>query len=120
MNMEFSETDLIEFFGVTPVEENSEEKEFFGSSAFEVVQGPLILRVSFSTHAPMVIADLSNSTEGEPIVHAEVREAVAVRIESSPRRLAVLAALPGSQGSDPTLKDRMTISIDPLIIEISE
>lgn len=119
--MEFNETVLIDFFGAAPVEEDSEEKEFFGSSVFQEIQGPLTLNVSFSsTHAPMVIAHLSHSTEDEPIVCAEVREAVAVRIESSPLRLAVLTALQGSQGSDPALEERMAISLDPLKLVISE
>jgi hypothetical protein len=118
--MEFNETDLIEFFGVVPIKEEPEEKQFFGSSAFQVTQGPWTLSVSFSaTHAPMVIADLSHSAEPEPIVHAELRDATAIRVESSPARLVVLAASHGSRGSDPTLEERMAIYTDPLKIVLA-
>lgn len=96
--MEFDETALIEFFGVEPVPQDPEEREFFGSSEFEVIQGPFVFRISFSaTHSPKVIADIRHSSGGGPVIHLVVNDAAAVRIHAGPQRLVVLAARLGAQ-----------------------
>lgn len=118
--MEFDETELIDFFGVTPLAQDPEESDFFGSSGFEVVRGELVLRISFSpTHSPNVIADIFHSSGAAPAVHAVVNDAAAVRIHSKPQRLVVLAARPGGQSSDSQLEARMTVSLDPLTVAVS-
>jgi hypothetical protein len=117
--MEYDETELIDFFGVMPAETDPEEKEFFGSCAFEVRRGNLILWISFSaTHPPNVIAELRNSAGEAPVVRIDMREATAVRVEGTPRRLVVLAAAQGGPGSDLRLEERITISLDPLSLAI--
>lgn len=118
--MEFDETEVTDFFGVTPLAQDPEECEFFGSCAFEVVRGQLVLRISFSpTHSPKVIADIFHSSGGVRAVHAVVSDAAAVRIHSKPQRLVVLAARPGGQSSDPQLEERLTVSLDPLSVAVS-
>jgi hypothetical protein len=120
LNMEFDETEVTDFFGVTPLAQDPEECEFFGSCAFEVVRGQLVLRISFSpTHSPKVIADIFHSSGGVRAVHAVVSDAAAVRIHSKPQRLVVLAARPGGQSSDPQLEERLTVSLDPLSVAVS-
>jgi hypothetical protein len=117
--MEYDETELIDFFGVMPEEGDPEEREFFGSCAFEVRRGNLILRISFSaTHPPKVIAELLNSAGDAPVVRVDMREAAAVRVEHASRRLVVLAAAQGAWGSDPRPEERMVISLDPLSLTI--
>jgi hypothetical protein len=117
--MEYDETALIDFFGVMPEETDPEEKEFFGSCAFEVRRGNLILRISFSaTHPPKVIAQLLNSAAGAPVVRVDVREAAAVRVEGASQKLVVLAAAQGVRGGAPRLEERMAISLDPLSLVI--
>ncbi len=119
--MEYDETELIDFFGVVPQEHDPEEKEFFGSCAFEVRRGNLTLRISFSsTHPPKVIAGLLDSAEDTLIVRVKVREAAVVRVEHAPRRLSVLAALEGTCGNDPPLEERLAITLDPLSLVVSD
>ena len=118
--MEFDETEMIDFFGVTALAQDPEESEFFGSSEFEVARGQLVLRISFSpTHSPNVIADIFHSSGTAPAVHAVVNDAAAVRIHPKPRRLVVFAARPGGQSSDPQMEERMTVSLDPLTVAVS-
>ena len=118
--MEFDRTALTEFFGVLPAGQDPEEEEFFSSCAFEVAQGPLTLRVSFSsTHSPKVIADLLQSCDGKPVMHASVRDAVSARIEDNPRRLVVLAEARGAAASGPQLEERLTVLLDPLQVKVS-
>jgi hypothetical protein len=75
----------------------------------------LTLRTSFAPlHAPVVITDLLPADGGEPVFHVELREAVAVRIENHPHRLAVLTRPEGEIGNDPRLKERLAVFLDPL------
>ena len=117
--MTFDETDLIGFFEILPLESDPEAKEFFSSSDFEVVRGQLTLRVSFSpTHAPKVIVDLLHSDGGHPILHVEMQDAWAVRVDAKPRRLAVLAKAEGARGADPLLEERVAVFLDPLKVVV--
>jgi len=118
--MQYDETELIGFFGVMPEKADPEEREFFGSCAFEVLRGDLILRVSFSsTHFPKVIAELLPSAGGMPIMYVEVGEAVVARVESSPQRLVVLAASEKGGDKDSQLDEKVTVSLDPLSVTVS-
>ncbi len=115
--MKFDETDLMKFFGIAPVKENPEEKEFFGSSHFVLVEGELTLNISFSTHAPMVMADLYRSKDEEdPCLCVEIQTAETVRIDEDLHRLTVLDKSEREEGSDPELKEVMSISLNPLKI----
>ncbi len=118
--MKFNETELIEFFGVPPLEENPEEKEFFGSSAFEVVRGQVTLRISFSTHSPKVIADLLLLDGDSPIMNVSLYDASKVRVDTTPRRLVVLGRAEGEKGSDPQLVEKLSIHLDPLKVDVTE
>ena len=119
--MEYDETALIDFFGVEPVPQDTEESEFFGSSEFEVNRGQLVFRISFSpTHSPKVIVDILHSSGGGPVIHVVVNDAAAVRIHAGPQRLVVLAAKPGAQSRDPQLEERMTVSLNPLKVVVSD
>jgi hypothetical protein len=114
--MEFNETDLIEFFGGAPLSADSEGKEFFGSSHFEVVRGEWTLSISFSPQTPMVMADLYHPSQEDPIVCVELQNVCAVRINRHSRTLVVLSRTEDSNGSESTLKERMSIRIDPVKI----
>jgi hypothetical protein len=119
--MTYDETEMVGFFGVMPVPQDTEEKEFFGSAGFEVIRGPLVLRISFShTHSPKVMADISHSGGGAPIVAINVNDAAAVRIDPKAQRLVVLAARPGERSRDPQFEERMTVSLNPLKVVVSD
>ncbi len=119
--MRFDETELIEFFGTLPIEQRPEEKEFFGSSQFEVVRGRFVLSISFSsTHAPKVIIDLSHSDAADPVLHVDIQEALAIRIDHKARRLVVLGKPINAHGSAPDSEERLTISLDPLKVILSD
>lgn len=119
--MTYDETEMVGFFGVMPVPQDTEEKEFFGSAGFEVIQGPLVLRICFShTHSPKVVADILHSSGGGPVIHVVVNDAAAVRIHAGSQRLVVLAARPGAQSRDPQLEERMTVSLNPLKVVVSD
>jgi hypothetical protein len=119
--MRFDETELTEFFGVLPVEQDPEEKEFFGSSEFEVVRGKFTLSISVSpTHSPKVIIDLLSLDAPDPVLHVEIREAVAVRVDQKERRLVVLARPENARGGDPDLAERLRISLDPLKVTVCD
>ncbi len=118
--MKFDETELIELFRVLPLEQDNEEKEFFSSSAFEVVEGTFTLSLSFSaTHAPMVIVDLSESNAG-PILHVDIQDAMAVRVDRILGRLTVLVKSTDAHGSDPDLAERLSITLNPLKVTVSD
>ena len=48
--MNFDETELIEFFGVLPSEQEPEKQEFFGATIFDIYQDNHHLSVSFSIY----------------------------------------------------------------------
>jgi len=118
--MRFDETELIEFFGVLPVEQDTEEKEFFGSSEFEVVRGKFILRISFSSaHPPKVIVDLLHADTADPVLHVDIQDALAVRVDANAGGLVVLAKSEKAQASDPDSEERLRICLDPLKVIVS-
>lgn len=48
--MKFDETELIEFFGVLPSQQNPDEKEFFGTTIFDYTQANIRVSLSFSIY----------------------------------------------------------------------
>ena len=119
--MKIDETELIEFFGAAPVAEDPEEKEFFGSSRFEVTERDLKLSVSFgSYHGDMTIT-ISSTGHDEPVLQAMLSEISEVRIQGrEPRILEVVGKVRGATGNDPQLERRVAISLAPLKVTIED
>ena len=118
--MEVDETQLIEFFGVLPVHEDPEEKEFFGSSMFEITQHGLKLSVSFSSHYKDMSLHLLFEGSQESFVEATVKCLSGIRIQSDPKILSVIGKTRGASGNDPDSVTRVMISLDPLRVVISD
>ncbi|MFA5203752.1 MAG: hypothetical protein WC708_05035 [Lentisphaeria bacterium] len=106
------------FFGVPPEKQDAGEKEFFGSSQFEVIRERIVLRLSFSTHRPKVILDLSTSGANEPFMHVLLHDAVSVRVDQVGKRLVVLVKSEKAKGSDPDLEEKMSVCLDPMNVVI--
>ena len=118
--MEVDETQLIEFFGVLPVHEDPEEKEFFGSSMFEITQHDLKLSVSFSSYYEDIILHLRFEGSQESVVEATVKHLSGIRIQNDPKILSVVGKTRGASGSDPDSVTRVMITLDPLRVVISD
>ena len=118
--MEVDETQLIEFFGVLPVSEDPEEKEFFGSTMFKITQHDLKLSVSFSSYYEDMILHLLFKGSQEPFLEATVKCLSGIRIQNDPKILSVVGKTRCASGSDPDSVTRVTITLDPLRVVISD
>ncbi|MHC4546099.1 MAG: hypothetical protein ACYTDW_19320 [Planctomycetota bacterium] len=118
--MEVDETQLIEFFGVLPVHEDPEEKEFFGSSMFEITQRDLKLSVSFSSHYEDMSLRLLFEGSQESFMEATIKCLSGIRVQSDPKVLSVVGKTRGASGSDPDSVVRVMITLDPLRVVISD
>jgi hypothetical protein len=117
--MKIDETVLTEFFGVVPREEEPEEKEFFGSSMFEISHGDFDLSVSFSSsHNDMILLLMSKKTQ-EEILHVNIKGIMELRVRSNPKRLLIMTKAESATGSDPDLTEKVTIALNPLKISIN-
>ena len=79
--MKYDEIELIEFFGVLPTEQNSEEKEFFGTTIFDLAQYNHHLSISFSTYYNDFQLDLRANDLQVPLLELRLEgvEEIAVR-----------------------------------------
>ncbi len=118
--MKISGTELIEFFGVAPIAEDPEEKEFFGSSLFEVTDRDLKLSVSFGSHHDDVSLSILSAGQDEPVLRAKIEEISEVRVSGNPSVLEVVGQARGSRGSDPEIKQRLTIALTPLRVTVED
>jgi hypothetical protein len=118
--MRIDETELTEFFGVLPKHEEPEEKEFFGSSTFEVSRADLDLSVSFSSHHNDMILLLVSRKTHEEILHVNIHGIMELRIRDNPKRLLVMTKVRGAGGSDPDLAEKVTITVDPIRVVIND
>ena len=112
--MKIDETELIEFFGVIPEKVDPEEKEFFGSTTFEVKRGDLALSVSFSSCDQSISLYLSSTKSGQKILHAKVGRILELRV----RGKWLLIMIQNEDGRGPELKEVAAISLEPLKISI--
>src|SRR5262249_28727017 len=74
------ETDLIEFFGILPSEQPPEEKEFFGSTAFDFQQDGYHLLISFSIYHEDFYLDLKAANIAEPLLALRLEEVDEIRV----------------------------------------
>ena len=118
--MKIDETQLVEFFGVLPVTEDREEKEFFGSYTFEITDCELRLPVSFSSHhSGMNVLLYSGDGEG-PVLRARLRELSEVKIQCERRLREVVGKTRDLQGNDPQVVRRALIYLNPLKVDIED
>jgi hypothetical protein len=118
--MKIDEIQLAEFFSVPPKKEEPEEKEFFGSSMFEVSHGDFDLSVSFSSnHDDMILLLMSKKTQ-EEILHVNVKGIMELRVRDNPKRLLVMTKAESATGSDPDLTEKVTITLNPLKVAIND
>jgi hypothetical protein len=66
--LEIDETELIDFFGVLPTEQDPEEKELFGTTIFDIHQDGLHLSVSFSAYCDDFSLDLKTEEAENPFL----------------------------------------------------
>jgi len=118
--MKVDEAELIEFFGVVPVPEDPEEKEFFGSSLFEVTDRDLKLSVSFSSHHEDLSLFILSAGQGEPILRAKLDQISEIRVSGNPSVLEVVGRARGATGGDPQIKQRLCIALDPMRVTIED
>ena len=78
--LEIDETELIEFFGVLPSEQNPEEKEFFGTTIFDVHQDGLHLSISFSLYDDTCYLDLKTEQVEKPLLELRLKQVWEVRV----------------------------------------
>ena len=120
MTMKIDETQLTEFFSVLPKKEKPEEKEFFGSSIFEVSHGDFDLSISFSSnHNDMILLLMSKKTQAE-ILHVNIKGIMELRIRDNPKRLLVMTKAESTTGSDPDLTEKVAITLNPLKVAIND
>jgi hypothetical protein len=118
--MDIDETQLTQFFGVPPLAEPPEEKEFFGSSTYEMVRDGMKLVVSFSSHHEDMLLRVLPETGGDPIIEVAITAISEVRIDSARRRLSVVGIARGEAGADPQVEERVTITLDPLRVTVRD
>ena len=78
--MTIDETEMIEFFGVLPTQQDPQEQEFFGSTAFEVSQNDHHLSVSFSSHFRDFCLSLRANNFQEPVLEFWLEEVEEIRV----------------------------------------
>jgi hypothetical protein len=78
--LEIDETELIEFFGVLPTEQDPEEQEFFGSTIFHLQQDGLDLRISFSAYFEDCYLDLKTENAEEPFLEVQLKQVREVKL----------------------------------------
>ena len=78
--MKYDETELVEFFGVLPSEQDSEEKEFFGTTIFDYHQNRYHLSVSYSIYWNDFSLYLKDIELEEPIVALQFERVEEIRI----------------------------------------
>lgn len=114
--MDIDETELIQFFGVLPVEEDAEEKEFFGSSTFRVREGTKTWTVHFGAHHGDVGVVLEMEGHGAPVLRATLTDITAVRVDEDAEILRIMGQARGATGTDPEVTERATITLAPLTV----
>ncbi len=97
-----------------------EEKEFFGSCAFEVSYGDLDLSVSFSSYHNNMILLLMTKKKREEILHIKIYKIMELRIRDNPKRLLVMTTAKSADGSDPALIEKVAITVDPFKVAIND
>jgi hypothetical protein len=78
--MKYDETELIEFFGILPSEQDLEEKEFFGTTIFDYRQNNYHLSISFSIYRNDFYLDLKDSALEEPILQLRFERVEEIRV----------------------------------------
>ena len=117
--MNINETELIEFFGVLPEPLPREEKDFFGSSTFAIMKDNLRLVISFSTHHPQIMLELSDINRSVIITTIRLESVSEIRISRDLARLAVFCHAKNDTGSDLLQAERLSICLTPLNITVS-
>jgi hypothetical protein len=95
--MKYDETELIEFFGVLPSEQNPDEMEFFGTTIFDYHQNQFHLCVSFSTYSNDFYLDLKDAEHSKPIIELSIERVEEIRVRrDKPRSAPVLLVKAGN------------------------
>lgn len=97
--LKIDETELIEFFGVLPTEQDPNEQEFFGSTIFDLHQDGLHLTISFSAYFEDCYLDLKTEHAEQPFLEIrfkQVREVKVLRDKPDSTPMLELVALSDS------------------------
>lgn len=78
--MKFDETELIEFFGVLPSEQDTEEKEFFGTTIFDYFQESIHLSMSYSIYRNDFYLFLKTKGLEKPLLEIGLQNIVEIKV----------------------------------------
>ncbi len=79
--LKIDETELIEFFETLPLEQDPGEKEFFGTTIFEIQQDGLHLTISFSAHYHDCYLDLKTDQAQKPFLELKFYNVQEVKVK---------------------------------------
>ncbi len=117
--MRYDETELIEFFGVLPSEQDPEEKEFFGTTIFDYRQNRYHLSVSFSTYRNDFCLDLNDVELPGAILELRVERVEEIKVRrDKPRSTPVLLIMARSDTEGNKKEEEMLVlelSLEPNI-----
>ena len=115
--MKYDETDLIEFFGVLPSEQEPEEKEFFGTTIFDYYQSRYHLCVSFSIYNNDFYLDLKDVEVAEPMLEIQLERVEEIRVRrdkpTSVPVLIVRTRCNAEEAEKEELMQTMQLSLEP-------
>lgn len=117
--MKYDETELIEFFGLLPSEQDPEEKEFFGTTIFDYHQDRYHLSVSFSIYRNDFYLDLKDVEFEKSILEFRLKRVEEIKVRrDKPTSLAVLIVSAGSNVEGKEKEERMQtieLTLEPSI-----
>ncbi len=113
--MRIDEYELIEFFGVLPSPQPTEEKDFFGTTLFSVERGEWKLSMSFVEYEDLIVATLTRS--GEAITEVRISGVTTVRIrrdKANTEPVMVIAAVEDGR-DEPEMVAEIRVTPSPAI-----
>lgn len=116
--MKFDETELIEFFGVLPSEQDSEEKEFFGTTIFDYHQGRYHLAVSFSLYGNDFYLDLKDAELSDSMIELRLERVEEIRVrrdKSASVPVLIVRAPCNNEGDEKELMQEIELRLEPNI-----